>query len=94
MLRMVLWLVVLTYGSSWLRGADVYWTNTAGGNWGTAANWSTGILPSGSDNVFIISNGTYTVALNVDVTISSLILGASSGAQTLSASGRTLREAW
>src|SRR4051812_32206399 len=40
--------------------ADVYWTNAAGGNWSVPANWSTGALPGAGDNVFIVSNGTYT----------------------------------
>jgi len=25
--------------------ADIVWTNTAGGNWGTAANWSPNQVP-------------------------------------------------
>src|SRR5437899_2424764 len=51
------------------HATDVYWTNTAGGNWSTAANWNTGTLPGPSDNAFIISNGNYTVTLDVSTTV-------------------------
>src|SRR6266851_3351997 len=66
------------------NAADVYWTNTAGGNWSVSANWSTGTVPGSSDNVFIISNGTYTVLLDDIVNIHDLTLGGSIGTQTLS----------
>jgi hypothetical protein len=67
-----------------LHGPDVYWVNTAGGNWSNPANWSTAALPGPSDNVFIISNGTYTVGLDVAATVSNFALGASSGQQSFS----------
>ena len=63
---------------------DIYWTNTAGGNWNVAANWSPNILPGSSDNAFIVSNGTYTVTLNASATVQNLTLGGASGTQTLS----------
>src|SRR5262245_43764251 len=63
---------------------DIYWTNTAGGNWNVAANWSPNIVPGSSDNAFIVSNSTYTVTLNANATVQNLTLGGSSGTQTLS----------
>src|SRR5690242_4418497 len=70
--------------------ADVAWTNSLGGNWNNAANWSTGIVPGASDNVFITNAGTYTVTLDINAAVASLTLGEATGTQTLSASSRTL----
>src|SRR6185369_7407681 len=50
------------------RAADVYWTNLAGGNWSTAANWNSGVVPGVNDNAFLISNGNYTVNLDISAT--------------------------
>src|SRR5678809_756059 len=71
-------------------GADVLWINSLGGNWSTAANWNTGTVPGPSDNVLLSNSGTYTVTLDVDATVASLTVGGTSGAQTLSASSRTI----
>ena len=71
-------------------GADVLWINSVGGNWSTAANWNTGTVPGPSDNVLLSNSGTYTVTLDVDATVASLTVGGTSGAQTLSASSRTI----
>src|SRR5437660_5496372 len=70
--------------------SDVSWTNSLGGNWSTAANWSTGTIPGPSDNVFLTNAGSYTVTLDVDATVASLSLGGVSGAQTLSVSSHTI----
>ena len=84
--------MLLLLGGSALAtdAADIYWTNTAGGNWSVAANWSSGSVPSSTDNVFIISNGTYTVTLNVSATVSNLTVGAVTGMQTFSNSANNL----
>src|SRR3954453_9053968 len=66
------------------HAADIFWTNTAGGNWSVAANWTPNTVPGSSDNAFIISNGTYTVLLDSNATVRTLALGGSSDAQTLS----------
>ena len=65
------------------QAADLVWTNTSGGSWSVAANWSPNQLPGSSDHAFIINNGTYTVALASPVTILSFTLGGQSGTQTL-----------
>ena len=72
--------------------ADITWTNTAGGNWSTAANWNSGAgpVPGSGDVAHITTNGTYTVTLDVSPTIAGLDLGAVSGTQTLYGVDRSL----
>lgn len=75
------------------------WTNTSGGSWGTASNWSSDAVPGNADEVCITKAGTYTVTLepyagelghpaNGD-TVKSLTLGGSSGHQTLDIEGQS-----
>jgi hypothetical protein len=45
------------------------WTNTAGGSWGTATNWSTGVVPGQFSNVLINAKGSYTVTDSQATTI-------------------------
>ena len=40
------------------------WTNTAGGDWGTATDWSEGTVPTISDVACITTAGTYTVTIS------------------------------
>lgn len=72
------------------RADLINWTNTAGGNWNVAANWSPSQVPSTNDTALITNAGNYTVTLNTDPTIAGLILGGISGTQTLATSGNTL----
>jgi len=72
------------------QAADVFWTNPAGGNWSDTNNWSGGVLPVLADNVFIVADGTYTVALNVNATIHALTLGGTNGIQSLTNGNSTL----
>src|SRR5215467_8497898 len=65
------------------RGATVSWTNTSGGVWSSPANWSPNIVPGFLDNAQITAAGTYTVTIDTNVSVASLTLGGSSGAQTL-----------
>src|SRR4051794_5044836 len=65
------------------------WTNPAGGNWDDDANWSSG-RPSAGCDALITLIGTYTVEVgNADrffahgVTARSIVLGGSTGTQTL-----------
>src|SRR5690349_20165171 len=63
------------------QGATVSWTNAAGGNWGSAANWVAGPTgstpPATTDNAaFNILNG-YTVSLDVNPSISGVGIGGS-----------------
>ena len=66
------------------RAADIYWTNTLGGNWYVLQNWSPNQLPSAGDNAFITQAGTYTVVVDGNVILGSLTAGAASGTQTVS----------
>ena len=77
-------------GADPARAATISWTNPAGGAWSTPANWSTNSVPGAFDVAIIAEPGTYTVALDLDVTIAGLTLGGGSGTQTLQASGRAL----
>jgi fibronectin-binding autotransporter adhesin len=72
------------------RAAPVSWVNSAGGSWSQGSNWSTGMLPGQTDDVVITLTGNYTVTLDVDATVASLTLGATSKTQTLSLPTNTL----
>ncbi len=61
------------------QAANITWTNTAGGNWSAAMNWSPHQLPTNTDNVLITTPGTYAVVVDAPVTISDLTLGAGGG---------------
>lgn len=76
--------------SATTRGATLTWTNTAGGAWTNAANWSPNQTPTGADQVSITNAGTYTVTLGVNATVSSLTIGGGAGAQTFQQTGGTL----
>ena len=71
--------------------ATITWTNTSGGNWSVASNWSPNQIPGPGDNANINSAGTYTVTDDVTVAISFRVGGAPSGVQNLRvANGVTL----
>ena len=66
------------------RGAIVVWTNSVGGNWSAATNWSPNQVPSTADHAVITNAGTYTVIVDAGVTVDTLTVGGASGHQTLS----------
>jgi hypothetical protein len=60
-----------------------HWTNSSGGSWDTAANWSSGVPSSGSD-VCIDASGNYTVVIgNETITVADLAVGVFGSATTL-----------
>jgi hypothetical protein len=65
------------------RAATITWTNTAGGDWSVAANWSPNGVPGGSDSAAITRTGNYTVTVSSAGSIGTLTLGASSGDGTV-----------
>ena len=84
-MALVGWLLI----TSVAPGADIAWTNTAGGNWATAASWSPNQAPGPADNAYITNAGTYTVTVSGNAGVSTLTLGGSVGTQTLNLSGGT-----
>ncbi|WP_196811760.1 hypothetical protein, partial [Dolichospermum circinale] len=70
--------------------ANISWKNSVDGNFDTAANWNPGTVPTTADIAYIDLDGTYTVLLNLDRTLSGLNLGGTTGTQTLNNNGFTL----
>jgi hypothetical protein len=67
--------------------ATITWTNTSGGFWSDATNWSPNQVPGNTDNALITTPGTYTVTLdlapnfeNPVTNAANLTLGAGGGA--------------
>jgi hypothetical protein len=59
------------------------WTNSAGGSWTNAANWSPNQVPASVDQIVITNAGSYTVTVPATATIGGLTLGAGAGSQSL-----------
>jgi len=70
--------------------ATIVWTNTSGGLWSNPQNWSPNWAPSAADDAVVTNSGTYSVTLDINATVASLILGGPDGQQSLTNSGRTL----
>src|SRR5689334_19918293 len=77
--------ILLLASGCFAPAATITWTNTSGGNWSAANNWTPHQVPGPADEVVITNNGTYTVNMDVDAAIASLTLGGASGTNTLSA---------
>lgn len=77
------------FAAARVSAAAIAWTNTAGGNWIVAANWSPCQLPGSNDVAQITTPGTYTVTLNTGPTIAGSLVGGASGTQTLSQAATT-----
>src|SRR5260370_7927900 len=54
------------------RADIITWTNLSGGNWSRAANWDPNHVPSANDAPLITLPGTYTVGLDISVTVTNL----------------------
>ena len=63
------------------------WLSPVSGLWTTAADWSTGVVPTSSDNACIKVAGTYTVTLKGTEDANTLTLGGTSGKETLTVVG-------
>lgn len=90
-LNLLLFLTALPLAA---RAGTVIWTNTAGGLWSTATNWSPNQVPASGDIAVITNGGNYTVTLDSGATVGGIVLGASSGTstQTLAWTGGVLRD--
>jgi hypothetical protein len=73
-----------------LGAAGIVWTNTAGGNWTVPANWQPNQVPTSTDAAIITNAGTYTVTLNANSSVESLLLGGVDGGQALTMNGAGL----
>src|SRR5687767_8530465 len=83
--------VLLLIATLRLSGATLIWTNTAGGNWADAANWSPNQVPIGADDVSVTNAGTYVVAIHSAAVARSITIGVgASGTQTLHMPGAPL----
>ncbi len=60
----------------------IYWTNTLGGNWNVATNWSPNRVPGATNTAVIAAGGTYTVTLNSVESVRHLLLGATNSCGT------------
>jgi hypothetical protein len=77
-------LLTLTPSAAHAAGCENSWKNAKGGSWTEAENWSKKAVPAAGEEVCITEAGIYTVALNgVNPSIKSLVVGGSSGTQTL-----------
>ncbi len=77
-------LTTVLLGTLSAKAAIYTWTNTTGGNWSVAANWSPDQVPGYSDTADITLAGTYAVTLDVDTNVSNLTIGGGGpGVQTL-----------
>ena len=45
-------------------GTSIFWMNPDGGDWNTAANWSTGVIPVSTDNAYINTSSAVTITYN------------------------------
>ena len=70
--------LLLAFAGDYARSATITWTNTAGGNWNTAANWNSNSVP-GSGDIAVITNNAITVTLNTSPTVGGITLGANAG---------------
>ncbi|MDZ4200262.1 MAG: PEP-CTERM sorting domain-containing protein [Kiritimatiellia bacterium] len=72
------WLAVAGVGlvlASGVRAQNISWTNTAGGSFGTAENWSPNAIPGATDTaVFTNQNANYTVTLNENATVTRIVV--------------------
>jgi hypothetical protein len=83
-------LIALPAQSATASGCTDTFTNTAGGSWLEASNWSTKKVPVSTDEVCITENGTYTVELKgAGASVKALTIGGSTGTQTLAVESST-----
>jgi T5SS/PEP-CTERM-associated repeat protein len=72
--------VVLGFANSGGRAADRFWTNSAGGNFTNAVNWSPNVVPGAADNAHFNVAGVPTVGWTVSRTNGNAFLNPANGA--------------
>ena len=72
--RIIYFLTFLLIGVLGLQGATITWTNSAGGAWNTASNWSPATVPGANDDVIInnLSSSTKTITNVPNITLNSI----------------------
>ena len=71
-LRAVLLLALALAGP--VSAATITWTNTAGGNWTAATNWSPNLVPTTGDTAVVSGVGPFTIRVDGTVGVDSVIL--------------------
>ena len=73
-----------------LWAATITWTNSSGGNWNVADNWSPNQVPGAADTALINTPGIYIVNVNGSANVASLTVGGAAGGQILQVISTTL----
>ncbi len=78
------WFSLILVGSVCaVQGANLTWTNTAGGLWAVASNWSPNQIPSAADNLTIAAAGNYTVTVQGTQNAARLTIGGAGSSPTV-----------
>jgi hypothetical protein len=72
------------------KAADIFWNNSAGGDWNVAANWSPNQVPGANDTAIINLPGSYVVSLGGNFSIGSVVNGSAQASPTLRLYNTTL----
>jgi fibronectin-binding autotransporter adhesin len=59
-----------------VHAANLVWTNTLGGSWHAATNWSPNTLPGTNDFAYVTNTGSYNVIITNSVKPGALLIGA------------------
>ncbi|MBI5058657.1 right-handed parallel beta-helix repeat-containing protein [candidate division KSB1 bacterium] len=78
----ILFALAVLFASLPARAITTSWTNATGGLWSVSGNWGQG-TPGPNDTAAIQLNGTYSVTVDIPVTVEALLLGGAGGVQTL-----------
>src|ERR1700733_13866330 len=60
-----------------IHASTIVWTNTVGGGWNEATNWSPNEVPGSGDTVLVTNDATFTVYVDGVGSASNLIVGTS-----------------
>ncbi len=72
-----------------VSAATLTWTNTAGGDWASATNWSPNAIPGSGDTAVINASGTYAVRVDGSRTVGTVVMANPNAILLLKGSGST-----